>query len=131
MKRYTGERVEKKLSISSKTDNSSSVAFCISAHKCPLRQTRHVQSWLPTCRLARLVLFLTDLARFCSFELLKWAGGKKVHHKEYPIPPTRLHKKRQRMSLLCQFWKGEVSELHVRVINVILSKANLVKAASK
>lgn len=34
--------------------------------------------------LAKLVLFLTDLARFCSFELLKWGGGKKVHHKEIP-----------------------------------------------
>lgn len=38
---------------------------------------------------------------------------------------------RQKMSLLYWFWKGKVSKLHVRVINVTLSKAKVVKTASK
>lgn len=35
------------------------------------------------------------------------------------------------MSLLYRFWKGKVSKLHLRVISVTLSKAKVVKTASK
>lgn len=37
--------------------------------------------------LAKLAGFLTDLAGFCFFDLLKWGGGKKVHCKAIPATP--------------------------------------------